>query len=458
MEMESKPHPPGEIAALPRSAEEQPAAAPHHGILREEVIAMRQIFGYTKYKDTTFTIPDLAAFLPGSEVKDVLLVAIDVDVPQNYDKKQIDLQLLHIGVSILDTRQLQELTRRSQQSSSPDNIIETHHFAIGPATKALKASKRLLLGEILTVPYHTEVRKHLEDLLADRNFVTIFHSTTLDLRVLQDLGIDLPTTRGAYVFDTNKVAQWPLQLSYRLSLEKLCSTLEVPFAVGHNAGNDAHSTLRAFLMLAVKDADRLQQIHGQGCVISEDLLKVMQQIAQAPIPGFVPRQPDDKAKQRQEAEEKLERKLKKKAREEVRKQLRREARTDAGNDNNADGHTAADDGAIRSALFEEKYQELVRFQQLPQAEKKQVRRQKREKWIVQQAEWAARQTNTSEGPSVSDSSTVTSGHFEFTEEGQSKLQATGLDMAAQLSYRVGNQSCRAYNLHPDSDTKVRLQV
>lgn len=108
---------------------------------------------------------------------------------------------------------------------SPDNTIESYQFAIGGSRMpdlADKASKRFLFGESRLLD-STQVRIQLENLVAKRNFATIFHGTKLDIEVLNDLGVDL-ILRGASIFDTNKVAQWPLQLHYRLSLEKLCHT------------------------------------------------------------------------------------------------------------------------------------------------------------------------------------------------------------------------------------------
>lgn len=78
------------------------------------------------------------------------------------------------------------------------------------------------------------------------------------------------------------MAQLVLQLHYRLGLEKLLGRLGIPFDDLHAAGNDAHFSLRALLMLAFKDAERLQQLHG--CATVDGLLRVIRQIAQAPRP------------------------------------------------------------------------------------------------------------------------------------------------------------------------------
>ena len=90
--------------------------------------------------------------------------------------------------------------------------------------------------------------------------VLICHGLQSELRILDDLGVfleDLPITG---VIDTHEVSRDVL--GHSGSLEHLLSTLSIPWRYGmmHNAGNDAHYTMRLLLAL-------LQIRHGDptGC-------------------------------------------------------------------------------------------------------------------------------------------------------------------------------------------------
>jgi DNA polymerase III alpha subunit (gram-positive type) len=72
------------------------------------------------------------------------------------------------------------------------------------------------------------------------------------LKFAQELEI---STEPVYILDTQKVAQQPLQLMRRISLRALLNTLQIPFQHIHVAGNDANFTLRALLLLGVRDLE-----------------------------------------------------------------------------------------------------------------------------------------------------------------------------------------------------------
>lgn len=121
----------------------------------------------------------------------------------------------------------------------------------------------------------SELKPKLEALVFEKDNVLILHGANSDLKVLHNLDIDLGSL---YVIDTNKAAQFPLQLYYRYSLEKLLEALEIPYAFLHAAGNDAHFSLQALLMIAVRDAER------QPDSSHEALIRTLRAISQAPRP------------------------------------------------------------------------------------------------------------------------------------------------------------------------------
>jgi hypothetical protein len=58
------------------------------------------------------------------------------------------------------------------------------------------------------------------------------------------------------------VAQYSLQLTHKASLRELLTVLKCPFQHMHIAGNDANFTLRALLMLSIKDLDAAECSEG----------------------------------------------------------------------------------------------------------------------------------------------------------------------------------------------------
>src|SRR6516162_5148061 len=92
----------------------------------------------------------------------------------------------------------------------------------------------------------------MEPRIKDRDIVLAVHSGHQDLWFLKELNIDL---QPIAILDTQKAAQRPLQLYRRYSLKELLVALNnCPFKILYTAGNDANLTLRALLVIAVKDS------------------------------------------------------------------------------------------------------------------------------------------------------------------------------------------------------------
>ncbi|KAI8674196.1 hypothetical protein NCS55_00742500 [Fusarium keratoplasticum] len=193
---------------------------PHTGILREENIALRQILGP----------PRIGQYLPGTLFKDALLVSVNVDTGGGYEAISPE-QSFHIGVSIFDARCL------VQKLDDPRDAITSYQFINRDSRPCKWAAKSFLFGET-------------------------------ELMTLNDFAsrISLLTKDRDYVLDTVKAAQFPLQLSYRYSVEKLLDEL----------GNDAHFVLKALLMIAVRDG---QMVREPG---DEELFRYLAAVAHAP--------------------------------------------------------------------------------------------------------------------------------------------------------------------------------
>ncbi|KAK2733805.1 qde-2-interacting protein [Colletotrichum kahawae] len=157
-------------------------------------------------------------------------------------------------------------------------MIVSHQFTIGNSRYCKRASNRFLFGTSQPITIE-ELKPKVEALFdVDRDIVLVSHGTNSDLKIIHQLNINLPS-RSLYIIDTNKAAQFPLQLYYRYGLEKLLDALHIPFGNLHAAGNDARFCLQALLMLVVRDAER----QPRSC--SEALIHLLRDVAQQPRPS-----------------------------------------------------------------------------------------------------------------------------------------------------------------------------
>ncbi|KZL82232.1 qde-2-interacting protein [Colletotrichum incanum] len=251
------------------------APPPQMGLLRDETLVLRQLLGYSDAHSTpSFRPKGLGDKLQQSSLRDILFVGLDIDTFQGHEQLITD-QRLHIGISILDTRILEDMLL-NPTTANYQEAITSHQFTVGGSTYCQRASKKFLFGSSQPITI-TELKPRIDAVLSQRDYVLVLHGTDSDLKILRHLEIDLPT-QSLYVIDTNKAAQSPLQLYYRYNLEKLLETLRIPDANLHTSGNDAHYCRRALLLIAVFDAERHPLGHYEG------LLHLFRAVAQAPRP------------------------------------------------------------------------------------------------------------------------------------------------------------------------------
>ncbi|KAF4999332.1 hypothetical protein FGRMN_2560 [Fusarium graminum] len=212
------------------SAESTPVEPAQKGILRDETVVLRWIFGYCRNAQLINGMrwPDVSQTSVSrgfnSDVKDLGFLSIDVD---HFRVENGVIQRVEVGVSYLKAQALQQL----------------HGFTRKP-------------------------------------YVLVVHGGKQELSLLSLLGTKL---EPAFIIDTVKAAQFPLQLWYRKSLKELLEKFEVPYSHLHIAGNDAHLTLRVLLMIAVKDAE----IHLEGKNLP-DWMPILKAVARSPLPPRPP--------------------------------------------------------------------------------------------------------------------------------------------------------------------------
>lgn len=245
--------------------------------------------GYSTESITSspYRLPQIGNLLPETSIRDLLIVAVEVDYPRG--RQFLDEQSYRIGLSILDTRCI----TGQIDASKP---IASYQFIINDSRSCRTAKKRFLFGESETISL-SGFAARLEMLVHGRDYVLAGHGMDTDLKLLNEIDPKI-ATNAAYVLDTVKVAQFPLQLHYRYSLEKLLAELDIKYAKLHTAGNDAHFALRALLMLIVCDG---MMGESQKSLDELELFMRLDRIAHMPVDLLVwteepPPKPEKKAK------------------------------------------------------------------------------------------------------------------------------------------------------------------
>ncbi|RSL87028.1 hypothetical protein CEP51_002491 [Fusarium floridanum] len=245
---------------------------PHTGILREENIALRQILGYRleTIQTSPYNPPEIGQYLPGTFIKDVLLVSVDIDTGGGYEVISPG-QSFHIGVSIFDTRCL-------IQKLDAHDAITSYQFINTDSRPCKWAAKNFLFGETELITLQ-DFSSRISSLTKNRDYVLVAHGAKEDVKVLNNIDPKI-VGRAAYILDTVKAAQFPLQLSYRYSIEKLLDEFGISYARLHVAGNDAHFALKTLLMIAVRDGQMV--VPKTVTPGDEELFRYLDAIAHAP--------------------------------------------------------------------------------------------------------------------------------------------------------------------------------
>lgn len=173
----------------------------HTGILREENIALRKIRGYhleTLLPSPPYSLPPIGQYLPGTFIKDVLFVSIDVDTGGGYEVISPG-QSFHIGTSIFDTRCL------IQQLNDARDAIKSYQFINrGDSNPCKWAAKSFLFGEteLIQLPDLT-TRSFL--FTQGREYVIVGHGMGEDIKSFNNVDLEM-AERACYILDTVKAA------------------------------------------------------------------------------------------------------------------------------------------------------------------------------------------------------------------------------------------------------------
>ncbi|CAG1985339.1 unnamed protein product [Fusarium graminearum] len=239
------------------SAKSTPVEPAHKGILRDETVVLRWIFGYSCN----------AQLINGMSWPGIPQTSVPLENGV--------IQRVEVGVSYLKAQALEELHGKSTQGDDlASHVIKSYHLVFGSKVAFSWKNYHFLLGK--TRPSKiTDLGTFLNG-FTRKPYVLVVHGGWQELSLLSLLNIKL---EPVFVIDTVKAAQFPLQLWYRNSLKELLKESGIPYSHLHIAGNDAHLTLRVFLMIAVRDVEI--QLEGENL---PDWIPILKAVARSPLP------------------------------------------------------------------------------------------------------------------------------------------------------------------------------
>jgi hypothetical protein len=263
---------------------EQTLAQPERLVfLREGTVVLRWLFGYyDKQRLNGWTTPPkwphtLSTWVPQkpkTRFREATFLGIDVDELKEQDGMPVQF---HIGISILRTQDLHNECHcpSSSAAHSKPFIIRSYHWVIEDDHYS-NHDNLFCFGKRRGVPL-SRLEERLKGVLGKSYpLILVVHGGHREISLLQKLNINL---NPIFTIDTTKAARYPLQAFYDYTLKKLLQEFSIPFTGEqlHVAGNDAHFTLRALLMIAVSDVRReLDEVPAW--------VPVFEAIAQAPLP------------------------------------------------------------------------------------------------------------------------------------------------------------------------------
>jgi hypothetical protein len=207
--------------------------------------------------------------LTTNSVCNFVFVAIDFENIANIQRDLSQNLDSEVGLAILDTRDF--------DSVPSTELISTYNFASGTSDYQERARKKFLFGESVAITQDNMLKSVKSLVPPDRQVVFVSHDIQHDLRALDLLGFDF-SAFNITTLDTQSVSAEVISHE-SLTLRRLLLTLGCPFTKLHCGGNDANFTLKALLLLAVRD-----YVIQSGI---ERRLAIIKEIALSPLPHYV---------------------------------------------------------------------------------------------------------------------------------------------------------------------------
>jgi len=179
------------------------------------------------------------------ETTDFTIISLDF----KYDSRQKDgHQILEVGISTLSANELRKFPTSS--------TIHSRRLITPKAYTGRKSRPPFLFGESEPM-FKRDLPKVLKDVISTGKVVLVGHDISKELYMLEKIGIDL---RDQKLFSIEGILSLHTIMAptkvfpSKPSLKSILVHLGIPVQKWgpHNAGNDAHMTLRALLMLTAK--------------------------------------------------------------------------------------------------------------------------------------------------------------------------------------------------------------
>ncbi|KAL6921431.1 hypothetical protein FSST1_005457 [Fusarium sambucinum] len=251
-------------------------------ILHRRFVALQQlrlIMGYnTAANFKQDWLEDMPYRLRKTNMRDVRLICIDTDrvrrLPytlKGETKRRVTS--FHLGVSILDTRDIRDVVLRSINLPNPADLIRTYEFAV---QTEVPEPDNFIFGETQAISLDG-IKKKFVEWQHDRTVIGVAYSARNDYIILRDFGVFFD---HIYWLDLCLATYLIIQQPQAPTLRILLELLGIRYSKLHSAGNDAHFAMRALLGLAVLDVTNELQ-HG-GYL--QPWYHLAARIAKAPLP------------------------------------------------------------------------------------------------------------------------------------------------------------------------------
>ncbi|KAL4725521.1 hypothetical protein ACLX1H_007670 [Fusarium chlamydosporum] len=218
-------------------------------ILRKRFAALQQLRMIMGYSTTAAFKEEWMEELPfrlrKTNMRDVRFICVDTDnvrrlpeVLEGEYKRRVTS--FHLGVAILDTRDMRDVVTRSMNLPNPADLIKTYQFAV--QTKVPQPDN-YIFGDTEPISL-ADLKKKFIEWQRDRTVVGVAYSARNDFIILRDFDVYLD---HVYWLDLCQAQYLILQEPKAPMLSSLLDKLGIRYSKLHAPGNDAHFTMRALM-------------------------------------------------------------------------------------------------------------------------------------------------------------------------------------------------------------------
>ncbi|CCT69270.1 uncharacterized protein FFUJ_07833 [Fusarium fujikuroi IMI 58289] len=197
---------------------------------------------------------------------------------RNLSERQKGAKSFHLGVAILDTRDLRDVIQNGFKLDNPSDLIRTYQFAVQDRVPKVD---RFCFGDTEAIS-REDLKRRFVEWQKGRDVIGVAYTLHNDLALLKEFEIILT----AICWIDLALAQYiPLQNATAPSLAVVMNRLRIRYAGKlHEPGNDAHFAMRTLLGLAVLDFWREWTHWGDGLGAIPSWYDLATKIVRAEVP------------------------------------------------------------------------------------------------------------------------------------------------------------------------------